>query len=431
MELYEAIYEANENKMIKNEEECEKAVLIGIDDGNKYFEASFDELYSLSETAGIDPSCELIQNREKPDNRTFLGKGKLEELKLICHNRDIKIAIFNNELSPVQKRNLEDELNIEIIDRTMLILEIFAMRAKSSEGKIQVELARLKYMLPRLTGKGIEMSRIGGGGGGTAGARRGSGETKLETDRRHIRSRIDSLKRQLTESEKHRQTLKKARIKSGIKTVAIVGYTNAGKSTLMNLLTDAGVLAEDKLFATLDPTSRALKLPDGRTVILIDTVGLIRDLPYHLIEAFKSTLEEAATADVILNICDISSEQAANHLEVTKDLLMDLGLKDTPVINVMNKCDLINSEDISVIGAVVKISAKNAVGVDKLLEEIIKALPATQKNVELLIPFSKANYAALIRKEGIVESEEYIEEGLKIKAVVDIKILKEIAEYII
>lgn len=245
--------------------------------------------------------------------------------------------MFDSELSPTQIKNIEAETDVRVIDRTTLILDIFAQRARSKEGKLQVELAQLKYMLPRLTGKGIAMSRLGGGIG-----TRGPGETKLETDRRHIRRRIESLKEELSDLEKHRQMLRSRRKKDGVITCAIVGYTNAGKSTLMNCLTDAGVLAQDKLFATLDPTSRALKLPSGVTVMMIDTVGLVRRLPHHLVEAFRSTLEEAAQSDIILNVCDASSDEARTHMQVTTDLLESLGCGDTPIITVLNKCDLLD-----------------------------------------------------------------------------------------
>ena len=293
----------------ENEVRPERAFLVSVDTGEFDAEASMSELYELTESAGARPVGAMIQKREKPDGATCIGSGRLEELKGFCESQEVDLIIFDCELSPTQIRNLEFETEVRIIDRTMLILDIFASRARSREGKLQVELAQLKYLLPRLTGKGAAMSRLGGGIG-----TRGPGESKLETDRRHIRRRIESLREQLAQVEQHRNQLRRRREKEGIITAAIVGYTNAGKSTLMNTLTDAGVLAEDKLFATLDPTSRALKLPNGVSVMLIDTVGLVRRLPHHLVEAFHSTLEEAALADMILNVCDASSPEAHVHL---------------------------------------------------------------------------------------------------------------------
>ena len=302
-----------------------------------------------------------------------------------------------------------------MIDRTTLILDIFALRARSKEGKLQVELAQLKYMLPRLTGKGIEMSRLGGGIG-----TRGPGETKLETDRRHIRRRIETLRDELSEVEKHRQMLRKRREKDGVITCAIVGYTNAGKSTLMNYLTNAGVLAQDKLFATLDPTSRALKLPSGVSVMLIDTVGLVRRLPHHLVEAFRSTLEEAAQSDIIINLCDASSEEARVHLGVTNDLLESLGCGDTPIITVLNKCDLLDDVTLAQdFNSYIKISAKTGEGIDRLLEAIDNNLPVRMKRVNLLVPFKNAGAISDIREKGTLISEEYVAEGIAVEAIVD------------
>ena len=290
------------NLMIELENQAEKAVLVAVDTGQEDSEALLAELEELSKTAGAEVVGTVVQRLETPDAATFVGSGKLQEIKDFCENWNADLLIFDSELSPSQQRNIETETGIRTIDRTLLILDIFGQRAHSGEGRIQVELARYQYLLPRLSGQGKKLSRQGG-----IGMKRGAGESKLETDRRHIRRRINSLKEQLFEIEKRRENQRVRRRKNGILTVAIVGYTNAGKSTLMNYLTDAGVLAKDMLFATLDPTTRGLKLPDGQTVMLIDTVGLIRKLPHNLVEAFKSTLEEAAQADVILNICDASS----------------------------------------------------------------------------------------------------------------------------
>ena len=325
----------------------------------------------------------------------------------------------------MQIRNIEHETDVRVIDRTMLILDIFALRARSREGKLQVELAQLKYMMPRLTGKGVEMSRLGGGIG-----TRGPGETKLETDRRHIKRRMETLKEQLSDVEAHRRQLRARRDKDGVITVAIVGYTNAGKSTLMNTLTDAGVLSEDKLFATLDPTSRALKLPCGVSVMLIDTVGLVRRLPHHLVEAFKSTLEEAAQADIILNVCDASSDESRLHLDVTRELLASLSSLDKPVIPVLNKCDLI-SDGMTGISGAVHISAKYGTGIDELLKTVEDNLPKKLKRVRLLLPFSKAGIAAKLRDKAVLHSEEYTAEGLALEVTVDEIQYAGIREYII
>ena len=398
-----------------NEEKISRALLISVDSGEYDAEASLEELFELVKSAGAEPELSVMQKLDRPESATHLGSGKLKEIAQICDKREIDIIVADSELSPTQIKNIEHETDVRVIDRTTLILDIFAQRARSKEGKLQVELAQLKYMLPRLTGKGIEMSRLGGGIG-----TRGPGETKLETDKRHIRRRMETLKDELAEVEKHRQMLRKRRKKDGVVTCAIVGYTNAGKSTLMNYLTNAGVLAQDKLFATLDPTSRALKLPSGVTIMLIDTVGLVRRLPHHLVEAFRSTLEEAAQSDIIINLCDASSDEARTHLQVTKDLLESLNCGDTPIINVLNKCDLIADDTIEQdFGSYVKISAKTGEGIEKLLEEIDNNLPLRLKKVNVLIPFANAGLANEIRNKGTLLSEEYESDGIKIEAIVD------------
>ena len=409
----------------ENEVRPERAFLVSVDTGEFDAEASMSELYELTESAGAQPVGAMIQKREKPDGATCIGSGRLEELKEVCQSQEIDLIIFDCELSPTQIRNLEFETEIRIIDRTMLILDIFASRARSREGKLQVELAQLKYLLPRLTGKGAAMSRLGGGIG-----TRGPGESKLETDRRHIRRRLESLREQLAQVEQHRNQLRRRREKEGIITAAIVGYTNAGKSTLMNTLTDAGVLAEDKLFATLDPTSRALKLPNGVSVMLIDTVGLVRRLPHHLVEAFHSTLEEAALADMILNVCDASSPEAQVHLEVTRKLLADLGCTGRPVIPVMNKCDLVPSLlDIPMIGNAVRISAKTGEGIGDLLAAVEENLPVSLRRVCLLLPFDQAGLGAQIRKDHVLYQEEYRPDGIFVSALLDPVLYGRVREY--
>jgi GTP-binding protein HflX len=336
------------------------------------------------------------------------------------------LIIVDGELSPSQQRNIENITDVRVIDRTTLILDIFAMRALSGEGKLQVELAQLKYTLPRLSGKGASLSRLGGGIG-----TRGPGETKLETDKRHIRRRISALEANLRELDERRSRYRARRKKEGTVTVALVGYTNAGKSTLMNKLTDAGVLAENKLFATLDPTARALTLPDGNTVLLIDTVGFIRRLPHKLVEAFKSTLDEAVDADVILNICDASSDECAEHYRVTNELLSELGCQDKPIITVLNKSDIASPDNIPLIGDSVRISALSGKGTEELLEKIVKALPPTRKRVKMLLPFSKGGAAAEIRKTGVIHSEEYTADGLLLDATVEIYALEKYKEFIL
>lgn len=409
----------------ENDIQPERAFLVSVDTGDFDAEASMNELYELTESAGAQPIGAMIQKRERPDGATCIGSGRLEELKGFCGSQEIDLVIFDCELTPTQIRNLEFETDVRVIDRTMLILDIFASRARSREGKLQVELAQLKYLLPRLTGKGTALSRLGGGIG-----TRGPGESKLETDRRHIRRRIENLKEQLSQVEQHRDQLRKRREKEGVITAAIVGYTNAGKSTLMNTLTDAGVLAEDKLFATLDPTSRALKLPNGVSVMLIDTVGLVRRLPHHLVEAFHSTLEEAAVADIILNVCDASNPEAQIHLEVTRKLLSGLGCDAQPVIPVMNKCDLVPSLlDIPMIGNAVRISAKTGEGIPSLLAAVEENLPVSLRKVSLLLPFDQAGIVAQIRKDHVLYEEEYRPEGIFVSALLDPVLYGRVRQY--
>lgn len=411
----------------ENEERPERALLVEVDTGDFDAEASLAELYELARSAGAEPFGAMTQKRPAQDKATCVGSGMMEQIADFCEKQEIDLLIFDCELSPTQIRNIEQIGKVRVVDRTMLILDIFAARAKSKEGKLQVELAQLKYMMPRLMGKGIQLSRLGGGIG-----TRGPGESKLETDRRHIRRRIDTVKEQLDEVEKHRTQINRRRQKDGVVTVALVGYTNAGKSTLMNYLTQAGVLAQDMLFATLDPTARALKLPGGTTVMLIDTVGFVRRLPHHLVQAFRSTLEQAATADIILNICDASSPEAQVHLEVTQNLLAELGSQDRPIIPVFNKCDLLPAISlVPFVGNSVRISASDGTGIDKLLAVIEENLPVKTKRVELLLPFAQSGIAAQIRREGIIENEEYTENGLKLTAQIPPMMNDLIKDYII
>lgn len=410
----------------ENKQEPEKAVLIAVDTGEYDCELSLDELEELAKTAGAEVVGRVWQKRDKPDSALYLGSGRLEELGEFCENNEIDLVIADSELSPAQLRNIEKATKTRVIDRTTLILDIFAERARSNEGKLQVELAQLRYSLPRLTGQGTKLSRLGGGIG-----TRGPGETKLESDKRHIRRRIKSLEEEFDALEKRRGLARVRREKDGVETVVIVGYTNAGKSTLMNALTEAGVLAQDKLFATLDPTSRALTLPDGRKVMLIDTVGFIRRLPHHLVEAFKSTLEEAVCAKVILNVCDASDEECGEHLRVTNELLDELGCNGKPIIPVFNKCDLPQAESVLMEPGSVCISALEEKGLDDLLEKISKALPPTRARVKMLIPYSDGSAAAVLRKDSIINEEEYRADGLYFDLVADVAMIDKYQKYCI
>lgn len=407
-----------------NEENKERAFLISLDCGEYDAESSMAELEELAKTSGAEIIGEMIQKRPAPEAATYMGKGALEEICNFCSNHNIDLIIADGELSPVQIRNIEDLTGVRVIDRTTLILDIFAGRARSSEGKLQVELAQLKYSLPRLSGKGTALSRLGGGIG-----TRGPGETKLETDRRHIRFRIQNLKAELDKVEKRRVAMHQRRKKNGALCVAIVGYTNAGKSTLMNRLTDAGVLQEDKLFATLDPTARKLVLPDGRQIMLVDTVGLVRRLPHQLVDAFRSTLEEAVWADVILNVCDASSDECAEHIRVTESVLSDLGCSGKPIINVLNKCDKPTELDFDFFENSVKISAATGDGIDSLLTAIENALPKDRKRVKILLPFDKMKLSSIVR-DGTVHSEEYTENGVLYDVTVNISDIKQLKDYI-
>lgn len=405
------------------EKKLTKAILVGADIGDYDSEVSMDELSELARTAGAEELARVIQKREAYESATVIGEGKLQEVRELCTSLGAELLIFDCELTASQIRNIEESTDVRVIDRTMLILDIFAGRAVSREGKLQVELAQLRYRLPRLMGIGASLSRLGGGIG-----TRGPGETQLETDRRHIRRRIDKLSAELKELEERRGYARQRRKKDSVQVGAIVGYTNAGKSTLLNLLTGAGVLAEDKLFATLDPTSRAIELPDGRSLLMVDTVGLIRRLPHHLVEAFKSTLEEAACADIIIHVCDVSDPEAAEKADVTLKTLAELGAAELPVVTVLNKCDKLE-QNIPENDTTVRISALKAQGIDRLLEVIAKNLPETAKRMRLLLPYEKGGLTAVIRENGKVFSEEYTENGILVDALVDKLNVKRMSEY--
>ncbi len=411
--------------MIDNEIKKPRVMLAAVDLGEYDAEQSLDELEELADTAGAETVVRIIQKRPSFDSATCVGSGRLEEMAEICQREEIDQIIFDHELTATQIRNIEDVCKVHTIDRTMLILDIFAQRATTHEGRLQVEIAQHRYRLPRLAGMGIKLSRLGAGIG-----TRGPGESKLETDKRHIRTRIASLNQELKEIEKRREHQRARRKKDGVLICAIVGYTNVGKSTLLNTLTEAGVLAENKLFATLETTSRAIELPDGRSVMLIDTVGLIRRLPHHLVEAFKSTLEEAANADVILHICDASSDNCEEQAKVTLELLAELGCEGIPTITVLNKCDkVLLSNDILTEENVVKISAKEGTGIDNLLLAIQNVLPQSAVRAKLLLPFDKAGLLNTIRIDGKVFSEEYTADGILTDALIDIKIYPKVEDY--
>lgn len=417
--------EKEQMKYEVRQEDNERTLLIGLDTGAYDAQASLAELAELARSAGAEVEAVLIQRRPTPDAATVVGQGKLEEAAEYCRNNEIGLVVFDCELSPAQMRNIERALQTAVVDRTALILDIFARRAVSAEGKIQVELAQLQYRLPRLSGLGTALSRLGGGIG-----TRGPGETQLETDRRHIRRRIAALKAQLADLEKRRALHRERRKKDGATVVAIVGYTNVGKSTLLNALTNAGVLAENRLFATLDPTSRALELPDGRTVILIDTVGFVRRLPHQLVEAFHSTLEEAAGADLVWCVCDASSEEAEEQASVARKLMGELGVA-APVLTVLNKCDIAPPAPGCFYGeAPVRISAVTGQGVPELLQRTAEALPPAHQRLLLCIPYGEAGLISELMRGGKVFSTEYGERGIHVDALVERRLLHRVAGYV-
>ena len=408
----------------ENTDSPERVLLISVDTGDFNAEESIEELALLVETAGGEAVVTSTQKLPSVNPATYVGSGRIQEIAEICRTNEIDLIVADDELSPAQLKNIEDLTDTRVIDRTMLILDIFAARAQSRAGRLQVELAQYKYRLPRLEGMGKNLSRLGGGIG-----TRGPGESKLESDRRHIRRRIETLEHKLAELAANRELIRSRRKKDGIVTAAIVGYTNAGKSTLLNRLTNAGVLSEDKLFATLDPTARSLELPDGRSIMLVDTVGFVRRLPHHLVEAFKSTLEETVQADLLLNVCDISSGEADSQTEVTRELLESLGADKIPMLNVLNKCDLIEGPLPICTGDCVMVSAKTGEGIDEMLGKISKMLAPTQIRMKLLIPYSEGALLGEVRSLGRVFSEEYTPEGTLADALVDIKILSKAEKY--
>ncbi len=367
-----------------------------------------EELGELTRTAQADVAVVLTQGRDQVDSRLYVGKGKVEEINQLVEELEADLVIFNDELTPMQIRNLEHVIECKVIDRTQLILDIFAQRARSREGKWQVELAQLKYRLPRLTGKGAELSRLGAGIG-----TRGPGETKLESDRRHIRRRIGEIETHLEEVKRHRQLHRERRKKNEVFQIAIVGYTNAGKSTILNRLTGAGILEEDKLFATLDPTSRRVELPGGEEVIITDTVGFIQDLPHQLIAAFRSTLEEAAEADLILQVIDASHPDYQIHMEVVDEVLTELSAEAIPRLTVFNKMDLAEEKPIATIsGSVLYMSAYRESDLPHLLQSIENHIESQYSRYLLRLPTSRGDLYALVRRNLHILREEVSEDGM-------------------
>ena len=402
--------------MIQTSEKKEKFILVGVETGKDRMEESLSELEELLDTAGGETVGRVIQNLESINKATYVGKGKVEEIRELAEELGADGIVCDDELSPAQLSNLKDELDIKVLDRTLVILDIFASHAKSSEGKLQVEMAQLKYRSSRLMGLGKNLSRLGGGIG-----TRGPGESKLETDRRAIRERVSQLRTEIEKVESSRDTLRKHRMSDGIPVIAIVGYTNAGKSTFLNKITDADILAEDKLFATLDPTTRSLKIPDGEEVLFTDTVGFISKLPHNLVDAFKSTLEEAKYADLILHVADASNPEVDEQMKVVYRTLEELKVVGKPVITFLNKQDKIDEERIIKdlkADALVKGSAKTGEGIAELLNKISEILREGKVLVDTLLSYADTSKISVIRKKGQLLSEEYEGDGIRVKAYV-------------
>ena len=397
-----------------------EAIIVGIAERGSDVpecERSLDELERLLDTAGGSVYARVIQVKDSFDPRTCIGSGKVKEISELCADNCIELVIFDFELTPAQIRNLENDIGgeVRVIDRSMLILDIFALHATSGEGKLQVELAQLRYSAPRLMGHGTELSRLGGGIG-----TRGPGETKLESDRRHMKEKIVTLERRLAEMEHNRAVMRAQRDRSGLPKIALVGYTNAGKSTLLNALTGAGVLSEDKLFATLDPTTRKLTLPCGENVLLTDTVGFIRKLPHHLVKAFKSTLDEVVYADILLIVSDITDPEVAEHIEVTKNVIEELGASDKPVIYVYNKCDMLEEPITDVDGdSNVILSGVTGDGIDRLLNLIEETIHKFKKKYMLLIPYSNQSVLSSLYDNYTVGNVDYVDEGISVEVILD------------
>lgn len=411
--------------MIDLEKEKERLILVGVSlTDQEETRKSLEELKDLVSTAGAETVGYVIQSREQMHPATYVGKGKIAEIKDLLWELEATGIVCDDELSPVQMKNLQDELDVKVMDRTLVILDIFAARASTSEGKIQVELAQLKYRQSRLTGFGTALSRLGGGIG-----TRGPGEKKLEMDRRLIKSRIAQLNRELKDVKRHREVTRENRSRNRVPVAAIVGYTNAGKSTLLNQLTGAGILAEDKLFATLDPTTREKKLPGGQKILLTDTVGFIRKLPHHLIEAFRSTLEEAKYSDIILHVVDTANDQMDEQMHTVYETLQNLNITDKPIITAFNKVDKPDSDSLVRdfrADYTVRISAKTGEGTEELLKTIEAVLRQQKKYIENLYNYQETSKIQLIRRYGEIQSEEYREDGIYVAAYVPEEIYEKV-----
>ena len=409
-----------------------RAVLVSIAERSSEVaecERSLDELERLLDTAGGVAVARVLQVKDSFDPRTCIGSGKVAEISELCKNDDIGLVIFDFELTAAQIRNLENDIGGEVMvmDRSMLILDIFALHAVSGEGKLQVELAQLKYSAPRLMGKGTELSRLGGGIG-----TRGPGETKLEVDRRHLKEKVAILERRLEELEHNRAVMRAQRDRSGVVKVALVGYTNAGKSTLLNALTGAGVLSEDKLFATLDPTTRKLELPCGETVLLTDTVGFIRKLPHHLVKAFRSTLDEVKYADILLIVADATDSEVADQIEVTRSVIGELEADSKPVLFVYNKCDLLDPSQSPEGGEdSVCVSGATGTGIDELLSKLESIVLGFKKRYNLLIPYSDQSALSALYNSYTVDNVEYTDNGVTLSAVLDERGRGQYGKYIV
>ncbi|MCR5109199.1 MAG: GTPase HflX [Lachnospiraceae bacterium] len=403
--------------MINTDRVREKYILVGVyEKDEEAARASLSELSKLLETAGDKAVCRVLQRLDNPNNSTYIGKGKVEETETLIKEFEADGIICDDELTPVQIRNLSDALNVKVIDRTILILDIFAAHASTAEGKLQVETAQLKYRASHLTGIGKALSRLGGGIG-----TRGPGETRLESDRRAIRRRLGVLNDEIKKLSKARNTGRKKRIESSVPVIAIVGYTNAGKSTLLNRLTGAGILEEDMLFATLDPTTRTCSLPYGEKVLLTDTVGFINKLPHNLIDAFKSTLEEARYADVLIHVVDASDENRDLHMDVVYETLKELEVTGKPVLTVFNKTDLLNKDEILKdvrADASVRTSLRKSEGIGEMCEKLSDLLLRDRRHIDLILPYEKADKLAIIRTGGRLIKEEYLEQGIRVEAYV-------------